>query len=89
MPAIPAGEAKLPFDPAAIRGRLANGLDFYILENWRPEVAGRLGLGHEELCADNPGLIYVSINGFGPSGPYAEQPAYDMLIQAWREGRAR
>ncbi|MDJ0789118.1 MAG: CoA transferase [Myxococcota bacterium] len=61
--------------------RLSRDADVF-LENWRPEVAGRLGLGYETLCADNPGLIYVSVNGFGPSGPYAEQPAYDMLIQA-------
>ncbi len=52
-----------------------------LLENWRPEVAGRLGLGFEELSIENPRLIYVSINGFGPDGPYKDQPAYDTVIQ--------
>lgn len=61
--------------------RLAQGADVF-LENWRPEVADRLGLGYEALSAANPGVVYVSINGFGPDGPYANQPAYDMLIQA-------
>jgi len=61
--------------------RLARDADVF-LENWRPEVAARLGLGYETLSAANPGLVYVSINGFGPEGPYAGQPAYDMLIQA-------
>jgi crotonobetainyl-CoA:carnitine CoA-transferase CaiB-like acyl-CoA transferase len=64
-----------------VAGRLAREADVFI-ENWRPDVAGRLGLGYPKLAADNPGLIYVSINGFGSDGPYAAQPAYDMLIQA-------
>ncbi|MDH3684918.1 MAG: CoA transferase [Myxococcales bacterium] len=61
--------------------KLAQEADVF-LENWRPEVAGRLGLGYEALSAENPGLVYVSINGYGPDGPYADQPAYDMLVQA-------
>jgi crotonobetainyl-CoA:carnitine CoA-transferase CaiB-like acyl-CoA transferase len=52
-----------------------------ILENFRPGSMERLGLGYEKLKAKNPRLIYVSITGFGDSGPYAQKPAYDMIIQ--------
>ncbi len=53
-----------------------------VVENFRPQVMERLGLGEAALRAANPKLVYVSISGFGPDGPYAEQPAYDMVIQA-------
>ena len=53
-----------------------------VLENFRPDVMDRLGLGYETLAKENPRLIYGAINGFGSDGPYAEQPAYDMVIQA-------
>ena len=53
-----------------------------LVENYRPQVMARLGLGYETLAARNPRLIYVAINGFGSEGPYAERPAYDMIIQA-------
>ncbi len=65
---------------AAVR-RLAESADV-LVENFRPAVMGRLGLGYEALARANPRLVYVSINGFGPSGPDADQPAYDMVIQA-------
>jgi len=52
-----------------------------LVENYRPGVAERLGLGYEELARDNPKLVYVSINGFGPEGPYRDLPAYDTVIQ--------
>ena len=51
-----------------------------VVENFRPGVADRLGIGWEQLKG-NDGLIYVSINGFGPNGPYAKHPAYDLVIQ--------
>ena len=60
--------------------RLARRADV-LLENWRPDVADRLGLGWQALSAENPRLIYVAINGFGPEGPYRDQPAYDTVIQ--------
>jgi crotonobetainyl-CoA:carnitine CoA-transferase CaiB-like acyl-CoA transferase len=65
---------------AAVR-RLAQGADV-LVENFRPAVMGRLGLGWEALARDNPRLVYVSVNGFGSEGPDAGQPAYDMVIQA-------
>ena len=53
-----------------------------LIENYRPQVMGRLGLSYEVLAERNPRLVYVAINGFGSEGPYAERPAYDMVIQA-------
>jgi len=61
--------------------RLAAEADV-VLENFRPGVMPRLGLGYERLAAANPRLVYLSISGFGPDGPYADLPAYDMIIQA-------
>jgi crotonobetainyl-CoA:carnitine CoA-transferase CaiB-like acyl-CoA transferase len=52
-----------------------------VVENFRAGVADRLGIGFEAARARNPGLIWVAISGFGPDGPYADQPAYDMVIQ--------
>ena len=68
--------------PAAVEvvARLARRADV-LLENWRPDVAERLGLGWEKLSAENPKLIYVAISGFGPEGPYRDHPAYDTVIQ--------
>jgi crotonobetainyl-CoA:carnitine CoA-transferase CaiB-like acyl-CoA transferase len=60
--------------------KLARGSDV-IVENFRPGVMDRLGLGYEQLRADQPGLIYCSITGFG-SGAGAQLPGYDLLVQA-------
>jgi crotonobetainyl-CoA:carnitine CoA-transferase CaiB-like acyl-CoA transferase len=59
-----------------------------LIENFRPDVMERLGLGYERLSRENPRLVYTAISGFGPDGPDAHQPAYDMVIQA-RSGFAR
>lgn len=53
-----------------------------VLENFRPDVMDRLGLGYEELKKVNPRIIYASISGFGTSGPYTRRPAYDVIAQA-------
>lgn len=53
-----------------------------VVENFRPGVLGRLGLGVSELRAQKPDLIWCSISGFGQDGPYRDKPAYDMLVQA-------
>ena len=52
-----------------------------IVENFRPGVMDRLGLGYEQLSASRPGLVYCSITGFG-AGPGADLPGYDLLVQA-------
>ncbi len=52
------------------------------VENFRPGVADRLGLGYEALQALNSKLIYCSISAFGKSGPYAKKPGFDTLGQA-------
>ncbi len=52
-----------------------------VVENFRPSVMGRLGLGYEVMARINPSLIYVAISGFGSDGPYAEMPAYDQVLQ--------
>lgn len=51
------------------------------IQNWRPGAAERIGLGEAELREINPDLIYCSISGFGPSGPYADRRVYDPIIQ--------
>ncbi|HYF47639.1 MAG TPA: CoA transferase, partial [Acidimicrobiales bacterium] len=51
-----------------------------VIQNWRPGVADRLGVGYDDLRRDD--LVYVSISGFGHLGPKADRPAYDTVIQA-------
>jgi crotonobetainyl-CoA:carnitine CoA-transferase CaiB-like acyl-CoA transferase len=60
---------------------LIRNADVYI-QNFRPGAAARIGADFETLKRINPGLIYCSINGFGPDGPYAGRPVYDSVAQA-------
>jgi crotonobetainyl-CoA:carnitine CoA-transferase CaiB-like acyl-CoA transferase len=60
--------------------RLAQRADV-VIQNFRPGVIGRLGLGYEKLNALNPKLVYLSISGFGQTGPRAGERAYDPIIQ--------
>jgi len=53
-----------------------------LLENARPGVLDRLGLSYASLRDENRGLVYASVSGFGPDGPYADRPAFDQVIQA-------
>lgn len=69
-------------DAKAITDRLVADADVFI-EGYRPGVAERLGYGYERLAAMNPGLIYVSISGFGQSGPLRDKPAMDPMLQAF------
>lgn len=52
-----------------------------VVENFRPGVMERLGLGYKSLAEINPRLIYCAISGFGQTGPDALKPAYDQIIQ--------
>ena len=53
-----------------------------LVENFRVGAMERLGLGYDDLKADNPALIYCAITGFGSTGPYAQRPGYDTVGQA-------
>jgi len=53
-----------------------------VMENWRPGVADRLGVGHAHLCELNPRLIFCSVTAFGSTGPYVDRPGFDPLLQA-------
>ena len=62
--------------------RLVAGADVFV-QNFRPGVADRLGVGEEAVRAVSPRIVYVSISGFGEKGPYAAKPAYDPVIQGF------
>jgi crotonobetainyl-CoA:carnitine CoA-transferase CaiB-like acyl-CoA transferase len=53
-----------------------------VLQNYRPGVAERLGLDYPTVRAINPQVVYVSISGYGETGPYADRPGQDLLLQA-------
>ncbi|AIT25233.1 CaiB/BaiF CoA transferase family protein [Bordetella holmesii] len=65
----------------ALIRRMARDADV-VLENFKVGTLDRLGLGYEDLRRENPRLIYCSVTGFGQTGPRAQQPAYDFMIQA-------
>ena len=64
----------------AIFRRLVRTADV-VMENFRPGVMDRLGVGHAELMNENPRLVYCAISGFGQDGPLRDLPAYDQIIQ--------
>ena len=53
-----------------------------VIENFLPGVADRLGLGYPALRAANPAIVYLSVTGFGQTGPYARRPGYNSIAQA-------
>ncbi len=53
-----------------------------VVENFRPGVMERLGLGYDSLAEVNPRIVLCSISGFGQDGPYERRPAFDMMVQA-------
>lgn len=69
-------------DPEGQRAllRLVEGADVFV-QNFRPGVIERMGLGEDAIRAVAPDIVYVSISGFGEQGPYAQRPVYDPLIQ--------
>ena len=64
----------------AILEKLVKDADVFI-ENYRPDVKYRLGIGPDALCHINPRLVYASISGFGQDGPYANWPGFDSIAQ--------
>ena len=80
-----AGKSSVTLDMKAPAGkdllkRLVKTADV-LVENFRPGVMDRLGLGYEVLRAENPALIYCAISGFGQDGPWKDNPAYDQIVQ--------
>lgn len=80
------GKRSLAVDLATDAGRdvvlrLADRADVFV-QNFRTGVVERLGVGPDDVTGRNPGLVYVSISGFGPVGPRATAPAYDHVVQA-------
>lgn len=65
----------------AVAADLAAGADV-VVQNYRPGVAERLGVGYETLRARQPELVFVAVSGFGPHGPYRDRPAFDSVVQA-------
>src|SRR5689334_8991546 len=64
----------------AILKKLAETADV-LIENYRPDVKKRLGIDYETLRKLNPRLVYVSLSGFGQTGPYANRPGFDQVAQ--------
>jgi crotonobetainyl-CoA:carnitine CoA-transferase CaiB-like acyl-CoA transferase len=54
-----------------------------VVQNFRPGVVDRLGLGYDDVRAVNPGVVYCSLSGFGAEGPYRDRSAYDTVMQAY------
>jgi crotonobetainyl-CoA:carnitine CoA-transferase CaiB-like acyl-CoA transferase len=61
--------------------KLVNSADV-LITNYRPKVLKAFELDYEPVARTNPELIYAALSGFGPTGPYSDQPAYDMVMQA-------
>ncbi len=68
-------------DGVTVINRLAATCDV-IVQNFRPGVVERLGIGEDDIRKVAPNIIYVSISGFGESGPWAGKPVYDPIVQA-------
>ena len=67
-------------DGQAVFKRLVKGADA-VVENFRPGVMDRLGLGYDALAAIKPSLIYCSVSGFGNTGPDAKKGGFDLVAQ--------
>jgi crotonobetainyl-CoA:carnitine CoA-transferase CaiB-like acyl-CoA transferase len=84
--AVNRGKRSVALDLQSERGQeiaaaLAADADV-LIENFRPGVCERLGLGYERLRATNPGLVYASINGFGSHGPRAQDAGTEVIVEA-------
>ena len=52
-----------------------------MMENFRPGVLDRLGLGYQAIREVNPRIVYAACSGFGQKSPYSHRPAYDVIVQ--------
>lgn len=80
------GKSSVVLDLSQERGvelvkRLVEGADVFV-QNYRPGAVDRMGIGEADLREIAPDLIYVSISGYGPTGPYANRRVYDPIIQS-------
>lgn len=73
-------DLKDPRDLSRVK-KLAGRADV-LIENFRPGVMEKIGLGYEALKQVNPGLIYGSVTGYGADGPWAKRPGQDLLVQS-------
>jgi CoA:oxalate CoA-transferase len=73
-------DLKNPDDLAALHKLIAQA--DVVIQNFRPGVIDRLGLGHASLRAANPRLVYASISGYGEEGPWVSRPGQDLLAQS-------
>ncbi|WP_186054867.1 CaiB/BaiF CoA transferase family protein [Burkholderia gladioli] len=64
-----------------IAQQLASQADI-VIENFRPGLLEKLGLGYEVLSADNPGLVMVRLSGYGQSGPYRDRPGFGAIAES-------
>src|SRR5512145_901380 len=78
---LKAAEGRAIVEQLAARGDV-------VMENMRPGVADRLGVGWSQLRAINPRLVYCSVTAFGSTGPYADRPGFDPLLQAMSGAQA-
>jgi CoA:oxalate CoA-transferase len=90
------GKRNVSLDVTTTAGRdVARELSLYadvVLENFRPGVMARLGLGYADLSATNPRLVYASISGYGQDGSWSQRGAYAMMVHAemgYIEGESR
>ena len=79
------GKRCISLDVTSDEGReivldLCRRADVFV-QNWRPGVVERLGLGYDDVAAVRPDIVYVSVSGYGPDGPYAQRRVYDPVIQ--------
>jgi CoA:oxalate CoA-transferase len=86
-----AADLKNPHDLAKVRQLLAKA--DVMIENFRPGVMERIGLGYEAVRALHPGIVYASVTGYGPRGPWVDLPGQDLLAQSrsglvWLNGDA-
>jgi CoA:oxalate CoA-transferase len=82
-----AGKKSLTLNLKSARGRevfkkLVSGADV-VLENFRPGVMDKLGLGYQVLKEVKPDIVYCAVSGFGQKGPLSQRPSYDQIIQGW------